>query len=151
MNVEEQLWSNEAPAVSSVTVAQYELGPGCRTGDHDRSRCPGCSRADLAKAQKDLEETERSMKVQAGAQPLGQPALAAPAKAEAVPVVDSTSPSGIILRAASDLAAAMDRCMKLSTRIAGLEASIEFAMKERDEAEAAKAVAQEVLKKLVVQ
>lgn len=154
MSASREEWVLSQPSLANNGVAapdQPAPSPlvSCRLPEHNRAECRFCN------VGIEVVQTVKPVAPAPVTAPhVAQPApasIAALAKTEPVPAPDPTSPSAILLRAAGEFAAAIDRCSRLSTRIAALEASLEFAMKERDEAEAAKEVAQETLKKLVVQ
>lgn len=77
-----------------------------------------------------------------------EPAVPKPQVRVPAPVA-ITEPATMVLNAAATLAAAIDRCARLNARIAGLEASLAAAVKEQNEADAAKDAAQDVLRELI--
>ncbi len=146
MSIEDFILSQPSPAtggIASPAAPAVRVSPSlaCRQPDHRKSECALCAQFDLEEARTALEVVK------------AQPATPAPAPGPvtAAPTADPTSPAGLVLLRASELAQAIDRCTKLNTRIAGLECSLEAARKEQIEADAAKDAAQEALKKLVVQ
>lgn len=153
MPVSLEEWIQQQPAPSggggsaAIVPAETQRGtsPRCRVPRHQP--CVLCAPELTPEALDELEEALEPVPAPAAKPAAPNAPKAAPAPA--APAVDPTTPSGMILTAAAALAQAIDRCTRLSTKIAGLECSLEAARKEQLEADAAKDVAQEALRNLV--
>jgi hypothetical protein len=146
-----EAWIEQQPGISTggvaapaVLTAETSPSLACRQSDHDRRACRLCAPL-LTQG-----EPEETLELPVVA-PLVTGSTPAPIAAPTPIPVSDDSPAGLVLKAASELANAINACMRLSSKIVGLELSLESARAERDVAESAKAIAQEALKKLVVQ
>jgi hypothetical protein len=115
---EDEIWGSPAPNSPVPPAAiDYALGPGCRTSDHDRAACPGCSRDPRVQGarQTHVEQTQASITMTT--LPANQPAASVPVPVPAaVPVAASSEPEGDLVklaRQAESTARALDREEKL--------------------------------------